>query len=134
MYLCLFDIDDLERVAADNLAERAGAAAEGERIVEAETAQFLAWLRAQGAVPTIKELRERFHHVAAAEVERTLAALAGRLDAPGQDAVRQLGEAIVQKLLHQPLTALKSDDPELVPAARRLFALGDAAQKAGKKP
>jgi glutamyl-tRNA reductase len=123
----LFDVDDLERVAADNLADRAGAAVAGERIVEAETAQFLAWQRSQGAVPTIKDLRERFHKIAAAEVEKTLPSL--HLEPGGEAAVRQLAEAIVQKLLHQPLTALKSDDPELVPAARRLFALGDTPKK-----
>jgi len=121
----LFDIDDLENVVAQNRKGRDDEASSAERIVEAETAQFLAWMRAQGVVPTIKELRERFLSVALAEAERTLAALGGRLDDAGQASVRQMAEAIVAKLLHTPLMALKSNEEVdlLVAATRRLFAL-----------
>ena len=121
----LFDIDDLENVVAQNRKGRDDEAQSAERIVEAETAQFLAWVRAQGVVPTIKELRERFLSVALAEVERTLAALGGRLDNAGQASVRSMAEAIVAKLLHTPLMALKSNEEVdlLVAATRRLFAL-----------
>ena len=121
----LFDIDDLENVVAQNRKGRDDEAQSAERIVEAETAQFLAWVRAQGVVPTIKELRERFLSVALAEAERTLAALGGRLDNAGQASVRSMAEAIVAKLLHTPLMALKSNEEVdlLVAATRRLFAL-----------
>lgn len=130
----LFDIDDLERVVAENLKERHKEADAAERIVEAEAAQFLAWLRAQGVVPTIKELRERFGQVARGEVERTLASIGGQLDERGQKSVRAMADAIVNKLLHTPLTTLKQGDAEeaeaLVAATRRLFALPDEAAAA----
>lgn len=131
----LFDIDDLEKVVADNLKERQSEAFLAERMVQAEAAQFMSWQNSQGAVPTIKELRERFSEVARAEVERTLLALGAGLDEKGEMAIRQLGEAIVGKLLHSPLTALKQGDGEeieaLVTATRRLFALEKSRTSGG---
>lgn len=130
----LFDIDDLERVVAENLEERRAEADAAERIVEAEAAQFLAWWRSQGVVPTIKDLRERFTQVARAEVERTLGSLGRELDPRHEQAIRRLADSIVAKLLHTPLMALKAGEGEeteaLVAATRRLFALPDADEGA----
>jgi glutamyl-tRNA reductase len=69
-------------------------------------------------VPVLKALRARFLDVARAEAERNGA----RLAPP------QLAEAIVNKLLHAPLTALKrrageGDDALLAAAVRELFDL-----------
>ena len=44
----LFDIDDLDKVVAANLAERAKAADHAGKIVEHEAGQFEHWLRTQG--------------------------------------------------------------------------------------
>jgi glutamyl-tRNA reductase len=124
----LFDIDDLDKVVSDNIKGRQNEAEAAERIVEAEAAQFLAWMRAQGVVPTIKDLRERFSQVARAEAEKTIQALGqATLGEKGEKALRQMAEGIINKLLHTPLMALKTPDDEeaeaLVTATRRLFAL-----------
>src|SRR5207302_10641378 len=105
----LFDIDDLERVVAANLAERAKAAEHAHKIVEHEAAQFQQWLRSQRVVPTIRALRDHFEQVAQAEVARTLELLHKKDLAPEarDEAVRRLGQLIVAKLLHQPQMALK---------------------------
>ncbi|MBI5477380.1 MAG: glutamyl-tRNA reductase [Deltaproteobacteria bacterium] len=131
-----FDIDDLEKVVAENLKERQKEAARAEKIVEAETSEFLAWLKSQGVVPVIKQLRERFTQVARGEVERTLASLPS-LGERERRSVQAMADAIVNKLLHPTLTALKREGAgeggeELAQATRRLFALpaeaeGDAA-------
>jgi glutamyl-tRNA reductase len=112
----LFDIDDLERVVAANLAERAKAAEHALRIVEHEAGQFEQWLRSQRVVPTIRALREHFTHVAETEVERTLELLHKKDLAPEarDEAIRRLGHLIVNKLLHQPQMALKATDPAAV--------------------
>jgi glutamyl-tRNA reductase len=133
----LFDIDDLERVVAANLKERAKQAELAARIVDDEVVQFERWLSSQRVVPTIRALREHFSSVARAEVERTLQALAGESSPEKHEqAVRRLGDLIVNKLLHTPMTALKhgsGEDTEiLVGAVNRLFALqtedeGDSA-------
>jgi glutamyl-tRNA reductase len=136
----LYDIDDLERVVADNRAERQKEAAAGGKIAELEASQFFAWLRSQGAVPTIKDLRERFRQVAQAEAERTVAALGGKLDAKGEEQIRYMADAIVNKLLHTPSMTLKHGDGEdleaLVVATRKLFALtgGGAGGAGGEQP
>jgi len=105
----LFDIDDLEKVVAANLAERAKAAEQAGRIVEHEAGQFEQWLRTQGVVPTIRALRERFNQVADAELQKTLDQLARREHTPAQqrEAVQRLVQLVVNKLLHQPTIALR---------------------------
>jgi len=105
----LFDIDDLEKVVAANLAERAKAGEQAARIVEHEATQFEQWLRTQGVVPTIRALRERFSQVADAELQKTLDTLARREHTPQQqrEAVQRLVQLVVNKLLHQPTIALR---------------------------
>jgi glutamyl-tRNA reductase len=119
----LFDIDDLERVVADNRTGRERESTSAERIVEDETRQFLSWQRSQRVVPTIKELRERAQAVAAAEARKTLTLLGDR-GAGSEEIILRLADAIVAKLLHKPLMAMKTDE-ELAAAARRLFDLPD---------
>jgi glutamyl-tRNA reductase len=124
----LFDIDDLERVVAANLSERAREADAAQAIIDVEVAQFEQWLRTQRVVPTIRSLRERFREVAAAEVERAVESVR-KNPSPEQaeQIIRRLGDLIVNKLLHSPMTALRAgDEPDieaLVTAAERLFAL-----------
>lgn len=128
----LFDIDDLERVVAANLKERANEAADAERIVTLEVDQFRAWLRSQKVVPAIRSLRDHFVNVARAEVDRAVAGIAGEADPEKRErAIRRMGDLIVNKLLHAPTTALRHSDErdveELVSAAMRLFELpGDS--------
>jgi glutamyl-tRNA reductase len=114
----LFDIDDLERVVAANLAERAKAAQDAARIVDAEVSQFQQWARSQHVVPTIRALREHFARVADAEVSKTIEHIARKDLSPAQrdDAIRRLGQLIVAKLLHQPQTVLKESTPAVVDA------------------
>ena len=110
----VFDIDDLEKVVAANLAERAKAAEHAGRIVEHEAGQFEHWLRSQGVVPTIRALRERFAQVAEAELQKTLDQLARKEHSQAQqrEAVQRLVQLVVNKLLHQPTAALREASPD----------------------
>jgi glutamyl-tRNA reductase len=110
----VFDIDDLEKVVAANLAERAKAAEHAARIVEHEAGQFEHWLRTQGVVPTIRALRERFAQVADAELQKTLDQLARKEHTPAQqrEAIQRLVQLVVNKLLHQPTAALRQAPPD----------------------
>jgi glutamyl-tRNA reductase len=110
----VFDIDDLEKVVAANLAERARAAEHAARIVDHEAGQFEHWLRTQGVVPTIRALRERFARVAETELQKTLDQLARREHSPAQqrEAVQRLVQLVVNKLLHQPTIALREAPPD----------------------
>jgi glutamyl-tRNA reductase len=122
----VFDIDDLERVVAANLAERHKAADAAERIVAMEVGQFETWLRAQKVVPTIRALREHFARVADAEVDKLVAQLARKELAATEreEAVRRSVQLVVARLLHHPQMALKASDADgLAAAVQRLFAL-----------
>ncbi len=129
----VFDIDDLERVVASNLAERQKSAADAERIVAVEVGQFDAWLRAQKVVPTIRALRDHFARVADAEVDKLVTQLARKelTSAERDEAVRRSVQLVVARLLHQPQMALKAGDADgLAAAVQRLFALELVAESA----
>ncbi len=123
----LFDIDDLRRVVDNNLRERAKEATDADRIVTAEVQSFHGWLRSQQVVPTIRSLREHFSSVAQQETEKVIKLLEREHTPEERErAIRRLGEIIVNKLLHLPMTALKDQDRDveaLVKAAEALFDL-----------
>ena len=125
----LFDIDDLDNVVKENIAERTKAAEHATKIVEHEAGQFEHWLRSQGVVPTIRALREKFAQVADAEVQKALDQLARKDMTRDQqrELVQRLIQLVVNKLLHQPTTVLRSADPveaaSLANAVCELFGL-----------
>jgi glutamyl-tRNA reductase len=123
----LFDIDDLQKVVADNLDDRRQEGDRAEALVEEELARFIASDRSRAAGPTIAALRARAETVARAEVERVLATFPAA-DERTTRSFRGLADAIVAKLLHAPCVALKkdasdSDGVNLVEAVHRLFGL-----------
>ena len=125
----LYDIDALANVVAGNLGERQRAAEAAEAIVQAELGRSLARARAGDVVPVIKALRERAQTIAEAEVKRILPRL-GPLGEREKALVASMAEAVVNKLLHAPLTTLKrsaaessTDGNELAAAVRRLWSL-----------
>jgi glutamyl-tRNA reductase len=129
----LFDVDDMQRVVADNLRERAREAEAAELIVGREVSEFVRWLDSQAVVPTIRALRERFAAVAREEADKAIAALADKSPEQREQAIRRLADVIASKLLHPPMVALKQgeDADALAAAARRLFDLEAAAADAG---
>lgn len=110
----VYDIDDLEKIVAANLADRAKAAEQAERIVEHEAGQFEHWMRSQGVVPTIRALRDKFAHVAEGELQKTLEAMSRREHTPAQqrEMIQRLVHLVVNKLLHQPTAALREASPD----------------------
>lgn len=128
----LYDVDDLQQVAQENLTARRREAHAAEEIVRGEVEQFEQWRRSLTLTPTVVALRERFREVLLAELERTVPRLKGITEKDRQSLDRMI-DAMVNKLLHQPLTQLKrgSETPEgalLIDAARRLFALPEDSE------
>src|SRR5213594_3802939 len=102
----LYDIDDLQGVVQVGLDERQKEMRVAEAIVERETEAFLSWLKSLEVTPTIVDLRRHLHEIADHEVERFRSKVPGLT--PGQDeAVRQMADSLVNKLLHPPTLALK---------------------------
>jgi glutamyl-tRNA reductase len=122
----LFDVDDLQEVAQENLAQRRHAAMTAERIVDIEVAEIEAWRRTLDLTPTIVALRERFAEVVHGEIERSAKKLG--LDDKDRRALERMGDAMVKKLLHPPLATLKKtaggpENATLIAATRSLFDL-----------
>ncbi len=65
----LYDLDDLENVADHNAAERAVAAAEAQKILQAEALGFRNKLTAERVVPTIVALRSRLDEICRQELD-----------------------------------------------------------------
>jgi glutamyl-tRNA reductase len=132
----LYDVDDLQQVASQAMAARKREAEQAERIVEEEVLAFEQWQRSLGLTPTLVALRERVRGVVQSELERTLPRLKS-VSASERKSLELMCDAIVNKLLHTPMTQLKKsreepDGDQLVNNVRKLFALDqDAAEPQG---
>ncbi len=129
-HVFLYDVDDLQTVAAQATARRRDEVPAAERIVEQETDLFWAWYGGLGVVPVIKEFRGRLEELRAAELERAMHAL-GHLTPEDRARVEQFSHALLNKFLHQPTIALKEAAEQgrgygLLDALRRLFGLGSS--------
>jgi len=125
----VYDIDDLEQVVAANRKEREREAVWAEEIVEQEVERTLKRLATRELAPTIVALEQRLESIRAAEVERYRGRL-GALSAEQLEAVEALTRGMLSKILHGPLTEMKSGagNPEhrtLVQVIRRIFGVSD---------
>lgn len=123
----VYDIDDLQAVAAGNTAERQKEAARAEQIVELEVERFAMRLKSLAVVPTILSLQEQCETIRQAEIDRIRGKL-GTITADQEAAIDALTRGIVNKLLHTPITTLKSSTSEPEAATihdiiRRIFNL-----------
>jgi glutamyl-tRNA reductase len=101
-----YDIDDLNGVIDAHRREREREALKAQQIVEEEARRFEGWFASLSAVPAVKALRQRFHAIGETELEKALAQLP-ELSPKSQQQVRRLVQALVNKLLHAPSTALR---------------------------
>ncbi|HEY7509259.1 MAG TPA: glutamyl-tRNA reductase [Vicinamibacteria bacterium] len=102
----LYDLDDLNGVAAANLRERQREAGGAEKLVEEEVRRHLDDERARGAVPSVTELRRRAEAIRRAEIEKARRHM-GPLTPEQDRALEAVSTAIVNKLLHAPTVCLK---------------------------
>ncbi len=123
----LYTVDDLKDVVQENLESREAAAREAEHIIDTKVVDFMRWVRALDAEPTIRALRETAVAISAAELARAKQRLA-RGEDPHQ-VLEHLARTLTNKFTHAPSVALKRADHDgnesLLAAARRLFNLND---------
>ena len=123
----LYDIDDLQAVAAQAAAERRRDIPAAERIVGEEVDRFWAWYGGLVVVPALKELRDRMDQVRSAEVDRVLRRLA-HLSPDDRAEIEHFSQALLNKFLHSPTLALKAAAQAgrgygMLEALKRLFGL-----------
>ncbi len=128
----LYDIDNLKDVVEVNKAEREREADKAERIVAEETLKFMKWLEGMKVAPTIAALQKKASLIRAAELEKTLPRLKGLSDKE-KKSVEAMAAAIVNKMLHDPIRHLKSDNPQreehTVDLVRELFNLDEGSEE-----
>ena len=130
----VYDVDDLQKILAQNLEARGAEAEAAGAVLEEEITAFLHWERARSLNPVIRELREHARSIMEHEVHKTLNRLGEDLDPHQREAVAAMGHAITQKLLHRPLKALResaieAEGDDLSGALRTLFALEQALDR-----
>lgn len=123
----VYDIDDLQEAVTSHAAERVREAERAESIIEDEVERFQARVRSLHVVPAILSLQDYVETIRQAELDRVRGRL-GRLSAEQEEALEALTRGIVNKILHTPITRLKSaaagpEDTTLVDAFKKIFNL-----------
>lgn len=134
----LYNVDDLQEVAAGNKAKRDQAIQAARDVLREAVEEFLKWFAARDIGPLVKALYEQCHAYAEAELKETLARNPQMM--PEQRAeLERMTHRLVGKILHGPVTELttraeNTARPMLAGALRKLFNLAnelppDAQQK-----
>lgn len=121
----LYDVDDLQGVVEINVKVRSKEAEQAERIVAEEVQAFLRWQESLAATPTIVALREKAERIRKEEFEKLMRKI-GPVDEDKVKAIEYLSACIVNKLIHFPTAALKTEREDrevMIDMAKRLFQL-----------
>ena len=123
----VYDIDDLEQVVDANKKQRQREAAFAEQIVNEEVGKEMRRLASRDVVPTIVALEDRLNRIRESETERYHGRLAS-LSPEQREAVDSLTRGIVNKIIHGPITELKSGAGQpghgsLVHMVRKIFGI-----------
>jgi glutamyl-tRNA reductase len=126
----LYDIDDLEKIAANTMRSRLAEAQRAEAIVDEEADGFGLWLEGLKVTPAIVALRTHVQGVLSAELDRSLCGKLKHLGAAERKALEALVASAVNKLTHAPSTRLKAAAAEgaageYVEVLRHLFDLSE---------
>jgi glutamyl-tRNA reductase len=117
----VYTVDDLGEIVKTGSESRQAAVSQAEAIIETRVRDFEAWLQTRHAVPVIQGLKSRAEALRDAEVERARKQLA-RGDDP-QAVLEHLAQALTNKFLHAPVSALHQSANDDEAARARLLAL-----------
>ena len=128
-----YDIDDLQQAVSSHVADRRKEAELAEAIISSEVenfkARFEARLHTLDVVPTIVSLQDHLETIRQAEIDRVRGRM-GALTPEQEMAVEALTRGIINKVMHTPITTLKtaareSEATTVIDVVRRLFNLDD---------
>jgi glutamyl-tRNA reductase len=129
----VYDIDDLQQGVASHVADRKKEAERANAIIDDEVVRFQARLQTYDVVPTIVSLQDHLETIRQAEIDRVRGRL-GQLTPEQELAVETLTRGIVNKIMHTPVTTLKtaareSEATTVVEIVKRLFNLRSPEEK-----
>jgi len=127
----LYDIDDLQSVAAGNISNRSIEAERAEAILEQEIERYQRRLQSLDVVPTLVNLQTYAEEMRRAELRRAQSRLQS-LTPEQMTAVEAVTRGLVNKFLHHPLQALKNaaqeGDTVAIDAIRAAFQIGPSIE------
>ena len=128
-----YNVDDLKQVVAANQEKRRHKMLEAELLLQVELAKFVQWQESLRYVPAISKLQKKFEQVRSAEFKKAADKQLKDLSDKERQAVDVLTKGILNKLLHSPMTYLRSDDQDGTKAdvaqIEALFGLVDDKEK-----
>lgn len=125
----LYSIDDLKKACDANRRAREKEWPKAERIIESETARFMADWHHRATAPTIRRLKAQAEQIKKDELARLLNKVEG-LDDRTRGEIERSFDRLVNKLLHPPLESLRDEAASgtphrLLDALKRLFQLSE---------
>ena len=129
----LFDVDDLQKIASDNMKGREAESLEANIIVDREVQSFLSSKIVEDSSDIFIEIRRMAENFRSEEVKKTLSGFP-ELDDKVIDGIEIMTHAIIKKVLHNPSVVIKEILEEgaeggSVQLVRRLFGLQDTSSK-----
>ena len=129
-----FDVDDLQEVVSRNQEFRQKIAKEAESLVKEERIIFLEWWASLEAVPVINKLRSDLELIRKEELQKALSRMGPDFSARERKVVEALTKGIINKILHTPVTKLRSpqsreERQESLKIVEKLFSLVEEDQK-----
>jgi len=131
----VYNVDDLQEVVAANLKERGREAHAAEAIIDEEIEKFYRWIKSLDVVPTIIALRRACDEIRKRELAKALSSIdSEKLSAKERKAIEAMTGAIVNKILHHPVTHLKREADKIegdlyIDTIRKLFDLDEAEEE-----
>jgi len=133
----LYDIDDLQSVAASHLVDRGRESERAEAIIAEETERFRRRIRTIDIAPALVEVQGTAEELRQAELHRARHLLGG-MTPEQQAAVDSMTRGLMSKFLHLPLQALKSaareGDAAALETIRGMFQRDCGNKAAGSEP
>jgi len=122
----LNDMDSLNLIVAKNMEMRRTEIPVVRRIVDEELNDFIKWFNSLEVGPTIKKLRDKVEQIRIEEVKRHR----NKMSVQEAEIVDEVTRSLVNKILHEPLTNLKSAENGIsfvdrVKLVRTLFGLAE---------
>jgi glutamyl-tRNA reductase len=102
----LYDIDDLQMIVDNNLAERQKEAGKIEEMIEAEIEAFDQWYKTLGVSPVIKALQKKSNQIHEDTMESMMKKLPD-LNEREIKVIRKLTKSIVNQMLRDPVLRIK---------------------------
>ena len=125
----LYNMDDLDRLVAQNIERRRQEIPRAEAIVDDEVQRFFTWINSLSVAPTIKLLQQRLGQLRKAEIGR----YGSRFCPDDREQLEKFAGGLCSKMLHQPISFLRrlaeaeqgyaGDQLAAVDMIRRMFEL-----------